>query len=118
MVYGKTKDLRKRRLKTIHQIKELEDNDHNIYYNNILDQSYPNRPDDLENMCLYDFASYHDYHKIKCHDDCVMLKNQFRYMHIRKKFKLIKFVNIKPADNVSIVKYYHLLLILFKPWRN
>ena len=54
----------KRRLKNHEKLKALADNDPdstNVFESNLIDNFYPNRPFDLENMCLYDFLKWYTY---------------------------------------------------------
>ena len=53
---------RKRRLKNHEKLKELADNNPDsteVFENNLIDNFYPNRPSDLENVCLYDFVKWY-----------------------------------------------------------
>lgn len=112
---------RKRRIKELKEIEELEDENENIYHTNLIDDYYPNRPDELEQINLFDFDSYYDFKKSCCpndHLDCITLKNNLGYMHKRSKPKVIKTPRIKPIDFETTEKYFHQLIILFKPWRN
>ncbi|XP_074114133.1 uncharacterized protein LOC141537186 [Cotesia typhae] len=53
--------IRNRKLKTKVEIEELEHNDPEsteIFCPSLIDDYYPNRPKDLENLCLYNFAKW------------------------------------------------------------
>jgi hypothetical protein len=118
------KNDRNRRLKEKKDIELLEPDSTSIYHNNILDNYYPNRPTALENMCLYDFASNYEYKKTQCnmqldtHENCIILNNDYGYMHRRSSAQLLKTYRHKPNNNETKEKYFHQILILFKPWRN
>ena len=58
---------RKRRLKDHGKLKELLENNPdsvNIFDNNIIDDFYPAQPNELEQVCLYDFVKYYTYRGI------------------------------------------------------
>lgn len=112
---------RKRALKDINNINSLDDEDTNIYHNNMLDNYYPNRPDQLENMCLHTLVSWFEYKSEKCNhkgDDCFSLKNNLGYLHKRKKPKVIKVPNIQPTDQTSLERHCYQMLLLFVAWRD
>lgn len=69
-------------------------------------------------MCLFELASWYEFKKIKCHDDCPMLKNGFGYLHKRNKKKILKIPNINYKDKDATEKLYFQKLMLFKPWKN
>lgn len=109
---------RNRRIKELNEIEKLNDDCQDIYHNNLIDDYYPNRPDSLESMCIYDLDSWFDFKSTKCHENCYKLKNNLGYLHKRSKPKVIKTQNIKLIDNETYEKYAHQVLFLFKPWRN
>jgi len=118
------KNERNRRLKEKKDIECLPEDSTSIYHNNMLDNYYPNRPDNLEKMCLYDLATNYDYKTTPCniatghHDQCLTLKQKYGYLHKRKEPQLIKTYRYKPFNPEVKEKYFHQMLILFKPWRN
>lgn len=115
------KDQRTRRLKEVKEIEKLDGDNTDIYHTNLLDNYYPNRPDLLENLSLYDLFSWYDFRSKQCnHNECteLVIKNQFGFFHKRNKPRVIKTSTIKPADKDSIEKYFFQLLFLFKPWRD
>ena len=60
------KGCRSRRLKEMKEIQKMDKNDTTIYNKNLIDNYYPNRPDVLEKVCLYDFVSNYDYETSQC----------------------------------------------------
>lgn len=55
--------IRNRKLKTKEEIEEFERNDPEsteIFCPSLIDDYYPNRPKDLKNLCLYNFAKSYD----------------------------------------------------------
>lgn len=114
---------RKRRLKDKRDIESLDASSTDLFHNNLIDTYYPNRPDSLEHNCLFDLASYFDFKKEKCletlnHEKCVSLKNNLGYLHKRSERYLIKTPRYNPIKNETKENYFHMLLMLFKPWRN
>jgi hypothetical protein len=116
---------RTRKLKKKDDIQQLNKESTDIYCNNIIDTYYPSRPKELDKICLYDFASYYDLNsnKLPCtknknHSDCIILNDNFGYMHKRKTPHLLKTPRYKPSNKEAREKYFHQLLILFKPWRD
>ena len=64
-----------------------------IFFNNMIDHYYKNRPDSLNDMSLHNLCSNYDYKKNPCnasHTECYSLKNNFGYLHKRSKSALIK----------------------------
>lgn len=101
----------------------MNPNSSHIYCNNLIDNYYPNRPNQLENMSLYEFASKYDFKSIPCilndnNANCIKLENSFGYMHFRNKIAVLKIPFIKPNCYMNQEKYFYQLLLLFKPWRN
>ncbi|XP_044594803.1 uncharacterized protein LOC123272168 [Cotesia glomerata] len=90
--------IRNRKLKTKEEIEELVRNDPEsteIFCPSLIDDYYPNRPKDLENLCLYNFAKWYDTTKTEP-------KNNINEYNIAN----------RPED------YFYSLLLLFQPWRN
>ena len=52
--------------KTLQEMLEKEP-DSDIFENNIIDVFYPTRPDQLEDVCLYDFVRRYVLSKVDCH---------------------------------------------------
>ena len=46
---------------------EKEPDSNNIFENNVIDVFYPTRPDQLEDVCLYDFVRWYVLSKVDCH---------------------------------------------------
>jgi hypothetical protein len=77
----------------------------------------------LLKLNLHNFVSFYDYNKTPCsfndnHKECQKLKNNLGYIHKREIPKLIKVPNYKVLDKKYREKYYHQVLMLFKPWTN
>ena len=116
---------RPRKLKKYSIIQRLNDNDTDIFHNNVIDSYYPNRPACLEKLCLYDFVSQYDFLSKQCSHfnkphaqaQCHQLQNNFGYICYRFKTKLVKLSTVKVFDPKTTEKYFHHMLISFKPWR-
>ena len=116
------KSQRTRRLKDYKEILKLSDNDNKIFHLNLIDDYYPNRPHELFAMCLFDFLSKYDYMSKACahigkdSSLCFALQNDLGFICRRNKIKVVKIPKIKPVDVISTEKYFHQMLICFKPW--
>ncbi len=108
---------RRRRLKDHKDIKNLADNDNRIFHTCLLDDYYPNRPEELNDLCLHTVQAMYDYKTKICHVNCPKLNNNLGYLHKRAKAKVIKVPYIKPVDSESTERYCFQMLQLFKPWR-
>ncbi|CAF1099646.1 unnamed protein product, partial [Brachionus calyciflorus] len=117
------KNERKRRLKNLHELKELDDECTDIYFNNLIDTYYTNRPNEIEDMCLYEFASIYEVKKSPClktdfHKNCQILKNNLGFLHFKNKQFVLKIPHININDEKQTEKYFYQMILLFKPWRN
>ena len=80
---------------------------------------YPNRPDELEQVSLYDFGRLYDVatpQEVKTRKDLIELGCGFGYLKLRKSEALISH-NI-PNKSANTEEYYRTFLLLFKPWRS
>ena len=106
--------------KELENLVEKDPNSNKFVLNNMIDSYYPARPDNLENMCLYDFASnyVHNY-KIKKSNklDTYELKKNLGFITKRTKPVFLSTPTFSP-NNINREKYFHQIIILFKPWRN
>ena len=104
-------------------IAKLNDESTDIFDSNIIDNYYPSRPQCLAKLNLHDFVSFYDYSKKPCltndnHTDCVQLLNNHGYLDKRSQPKLIKVPYYKLLEKKYREKYFHQILMLFKPWFN
>jgi len=110
------------RLKNFDLVNNLPEEEQNLYHTNMLDNYYPNRPDVLAHLCLYDFIGYYEFKSKPCshygtiNSLCFQLKNDLGYICKRRKMKVIKIRHIKPVDKNSTEDYFHQMLMCFKPW--
>ena len=102
----------KRHVRNHNKLKQLLENDPNsvnIFDSNIIDDFYPARPDELEDVCLYDFVKWYVLSEVDSSGN-------------RKYWKLLKpclpnhrlYDPTKPDQQED---YYYSLLLLFVPFR-
>ncbi|CAG4957550.1 unnamed protein product [Parnassius apollo] len=95
----------------------LDPNSTDIYYDYWIDNVYPARPDELQDMNLFDFSK--DYDLVNTRP----VSNKVEYYVLANKKYLKKrdrpyVINHYPYDVEQIPeKYFFSLLLLFKPWR-
>lgn len=112
---------RRGRLLDIYELQKLNPESTQLFHTNLINDYYPNRPDCLEHLNLYDLDSWYDYKTQLCnHAECssFIIKRDLGFFHKRTKPKVIKTAKIKLINQEAIEKYYFQLLFLFKPWRN
>ena len=102
---------RKGRLKDhskLSEIKEWDPNSTDIFEGNLIDNIYPERPDDMDDVYLYDFVA--DFEK------CGVNKNgQTQYCHLNKGI-LPNHKLYDPKKENEEESYYYSLLLLFVPF--
>ena len=120
------KDNRIRILKSKKKLEKLDDDDQDIYENSIHDY-YASRPDNMENICLAEFAanytrrSQSQYQEestknIKRSDSLsIILKNDLGKMNKRSYPFVIRYHFVSKDKDSEM--YYHRLLLLYYPWR-
>ena len=104
---------RKRRLRDHSKLVEMRERDPNcmnIFEANLVDTFYPERPDDMEDVCLYDFVA--DYAKFGVGKD-----GKTKYRRLNKSV-LPNHKLYNPHKENEKESYYHSLLLLFVPFRN
>lgn len=52
--------IRNKRVLPINQIKELQERSENVFYVSFIDDVYPNCPQKLEGLCLYEFVRWYE----------------------------------------------------------
>ena len=104
---------RKRRLMNHSRLVEMRESNPNsiaIFEDNVIDTFYPQRPDDMEDVCLYDFvASY-----VKCGID---KDGNVVYRELNKSV-LPNHKMYNPNKENERESYFYSLLLLFVPFRN
>ena len=107
---------KKRRLKPKSFLQENPDST-DIFFPDDVNSRYSNRPDSMEDVCLYDYISNYDNVPLiqKQNPNVIPLKNDAGFIKCRSNPTLISHMRYdkltKPED------YYRNLLLLFKPWR-
>ena len=123
---------RTRLIKPLIMIQKLEDDDPDVFAKGILER-YQARPNQLEDMCLAEFASKYSLGSKKESDDTrntsyedesstdreqmqtITLKNEMGTMTLRRRSAIIR------SHQFSAVKqpeqFYHAQLLLYYPWR-
>ncbi|WAR21722.1 hypothetical protein MAR_015696 [Mya arenaria] len=115
MLNTRPKEIRFRMLKPITQLQDKDDDDTDIFMNNMIDY-YTARPSNMEMVSLLYFASWY----IKCPPSKnVVVKNDFTSKNTiyglgRKLYSIVRF----PMFSVSSDNYYFTLLMLLLPFRN
>ena len=104
---------RKRRLRDHSKLVEIQQrnpNSTNIFEENLVDTFYPERPDEMEDVCLYDFVANY----VKCGID---KDGKTKYRKLSKStLPNHKLFNPKKEDKKE--SYFYSLLLLFVPFRN
>ena len=91
------------------EIKEHNPNSTAIFENNLTDDFYPQRPEDMEDVCLYDFVANY----VKCGTD----RDGNAVYQKRSKAILPNHRAYDPNKENEREKYYYSLLLLFVPFR-
>ena len=104
---------RSHRLKDHKQLKEIAEHnpdDVNIFEDNLIDNFYPQRPQELEGVCLYDFVANYDWQS-----------RERQGRRVYKKLTKPKLPNHKlfdPKNENQREDYYYSLVLLFSPFRD
>ncbi|KAL5497334.1 hypothetical protein EMCRGX_G013794 [Ephydatia muelleri] len=104
---------RKRRLKSHTQLVEMEKNNPgstDILEGSVVDIYYPTRPEELENVCLYDFVKWYAYSETRDNGTRVYQKLQKPILPNHKLFD--------PSIENQREDYYYSLMLLFIPFRD
>ena len=107
-------DKRSRRLKdhkVLEDVAKHNPDSKDIFQSNLLDTYYPQRPNDLEDVCLNDFVAYYDY----CGTDSRTGKRRYRKL---TKPRLPKHRLFDPKKEEQRQGYYYSLILLFVPFRD
>ena len=99
-----------RRLKDHSELLEMESTDpdsENIFKENLYSNYYPDRPEELQDLCLHDFVVYFDWYGKDS-------KGQRKYRKLGKPW----LVNHKIFDPEKEDHYFYSLILLFVPFRD
>jgi len=100
---------RRRRLKNHQKLKEMDPDSTDIFEDNLIDNFYPNRPEELEDLCLYDFVMWYTYSGT---DSCG--KRMYRKLN---KPRIPNHRIYDPSKENEREAYFYSLLVLFVPFR-
>lgn len=117
--YVNINENRNKRLKDRRDIEQLDDESSDIFYESFIDDDYPNRPEQLEHVCLFEFATWYDIHKDspKRNDiEYYKMKTGKKFAWKRKNMYLLSHYEYKVETNPEA--FYYTLLLLFQPWRD
>jgi hypothetical protein len=87
-----------------------------LFYESWVDDYYPNRPPQLENMHLYYFVCYFDVvtcQPKRCKDSSIFHLGRNKLVKRRARPYLYKY----SAEQIP-EQYFYSLLLMFKPWRS
>lgn len=107
------------RLKSKQDLEKLPESSTNIFHENMVENYYPNRPIFLENISLYEVASKYEKVSTKPSKEGAnimkMTNNKGYFKKVKEKVVKSPYV---PLNKEHKERYFHNLLMLFKPWRN
>lgn len=107
---------RARKLKTKESLALLSADDTDIFCLNWIDDHYPNRPKELEDLCLFDFSRWFDIIISRPESKSTIYYSYGeKYLRKRSVPHLINYYRINPKQEPE--SYYYGLLLLYKPWR-
>lgn len=110
--------IRNRRVKPYKAVDKLHPESTDIFYPSLIDDHYPNRPEELDPLNLYDYAKWYEITKVlptRGETEIYELGGGM-YLKKRKRGYLINHYKYNPS--VEPEKYFHALLLLFRPWRD
>lgn len=112
-----TSILRSRRVKPKKEIEKMDPNDVDVFCPSIIDTHYPNRPCEMNDVCLYDYAKYWDIVKSRPIREPLPTFYPYgqKYVRKRKRPHIIQHYRCDPKQKPE--QYFYSLLLLFKPWR-
>ena len=128
---GEKKD-RVRRFKSETQLKELDRDSNDVLMDGLIEY-YTHRPDELEDVCLADFASLYDYTRCRSSDatkeeeeqqmveeasagKVLALKENRGFIRMRKTLKIIRYWRYQREKEPT--NFYREKLMLYVPWRD
>jgi hypothetical protein len=112
---------RTRRIQSYADLEKLDSNSKKVNFRNMIDDYYKNRPKELETESLYTIHQWYEFDKNGSKTDRAnyfKLHNNLGWLRKRIKPKVIKTTNYSTKTDDGIERYYHALLLLFKPWRD
>ena len=107
--------------KQLLEIQELNPDSNDLYTNSYLDDYYPNRPDELEDCCLFEFMKWYDRMPMatKVPEGWLSLRCSLGLLKRRTTPYAINHYQHNPSKSESEKeKWCHAMLMMFKKWRN
>ena len=108
--------VRSHRVKESHIIKELPGDSEDILYPSMIDNYYPNRPAELDDMNLYTFMSWYDIVSKQPSEASTYYPLLGRFLKKRNRPYLINHFKYNPEQEPE--KYFYSILLLFQAWRD
>lgn len=111
-------EIRGKKIKPLKDIQHLDDDSTNIFHPHFIDDYYANRPQELEHLCLYEFASWYDVqsNEPKLPNVEYYVIGNKKFLKKRQKKILVNHYKFKCKEQPE--QYFYGLLLLFKPWRS
>lgn len=104
-------------MKSKDQSRKMDDEDTNIFCPNLMDDHYPSRPEELQDMSLYDFLRFFDIINFELKSkNVIWYPYGKQFLQKRDNPHLLNHFKINPKAEPD--NYYYSLLLLFKPWRH
>ena len=108
--------VRSRKLKDHEAMEALDDESCDIFYPSWVDSYYPNRPDELKHMHLYDFLAWHDWEQKEPSKSFKYYPFMGGFLKERPRPYLLNHYKYSVSEEPE--KYYYSLMLLFKPWND
>ncbi|XP_014299180.2 uncharacterized protein LOC103578710 [Microplitis demolitor] len=113
--------IRNRKLKSKDEIELLEKvnpESTDIFCPSWIDDYYPSRPQELESLCLYDFARWYDLTKSEPKNSMTEYYEIRPSIYLKRRLRgyLINHYRYNVANQPE--NYFYSLLLLFQPWRD
>ncbi|XP_050303800.1 uncharacterized protein LOC126741439 [Anthonomus grandis grandis] len=108
---------RTKMLKSLEELNQMDSDDTNIYQEGLIEH-YEARPDEMENICLAEFAAYYDFFKKEASTKIngLPLKGRSGVLVRRKCAKIISYRRYGLQQDPK--NYYREQIMLYLPWRN
>lgn len=110
--------IRNRRVKPYSTVQKLYSGSTDIFYPSLIDDYYPNRPEELDSVHLYDYAKWYEITKVIPKNSDVEIYDLGGGLYLKKRRRGYLINHYRYNPNVEPEKYFHALLLLFKPWRD
>lgn len=102
--------------KTKNSERNLDSESTDIFYESLIDDHYPHRPKEVENM-FYEFAQEYDIFKTKPPSKSIKIYKLSNSYYIKWRKRGHRINHYKYDVNTQPEIYFFSLLLMFKPWR-